>query len=136
LRRYDPHDLHTLESRTRRPRRLRQPTWSAALEAAMLRRRRQCPRWGKDKLAVLLRGEGRAVSVSMVGRILGRLKQRGVPAEPRRNPISARRPSLPPPYAARKPHDYVLQAPGTWSKSTRSTGGPCPANRASNPKRF
>jgi hypothetical protein len=42
--------LTTLESRSRRPRRLRQPSWSAALEQAVLKLRREYPRWGKDKL--------------------------------------------------------------------------------------
>src|SRR5271170_3951992 len=91
LRRYSPLDLSTLESRSRRPRRLRQPTWDAALEQAVLKLRRQYPRWGKDKLAVLLRGAGHAISVSMVGRILARLKRRGVLVEPVSNAISARR---------------------------------------------
>jgi transposase len=72
LQRYRPGDLTTLESRSRRPRRLRQPSWSAAPEQAVLKLR-----WGKDKLAVLLRAEGCAVSVSMVGRILTRPKRRG-----------------------------------------------------------
>ena len=112
LRRYSARDLSTLESRSRRPRRLRQPSWSATLEQAVLKLRRQYPRWGKDKLAVLLRGEGRAVSVSMVGRILARLKRRGVLVEPARNFISARKPAAPRPYAVRKPKDYIPQAPG------------------------
>ena len=33
--------------------------------------RRKYPRWGKDKLVVLLQQEGLWVSTSMVGRILG-----------------------------------------------------------------
>jgi putative transposase len=110
--RYNPRDLATLEGRSRRPRRLRQPTWSAELERAVLQLRRQYPRWGKDKLAVLLRSAGHAVSVSMVGRILTRLKRRGLLVEPVSNAISARRPAPPRPYAIRKPRDYVPQLPG------------------------
>lgn len=67
-----------LEPRSRRPRRLRQPTWSVELAQAVLRLREAYPRWGKDKLAVLLRRQGREVSTSRVGRILRRLKARGV----------------------------------------------------------
>ena len=37
---------------------------------------RAYPRWGKDKLRVLLRREGIVLSVSMVGRILARLRGR------------------------------------------------------------
>jgi putative transposase len=112
LRRYRPGDLTTLESRSRRPRRLRQPSWSIELERAVLELRRQYPRWGKDKLAVLLRSAGHAVSVSMVGRILTRLKRRGLLVEPVSNASAARRPAPPRPYATRKPRDYVPHAPG------------------------
>jgi len=91
---------------------LRQPSWNAAQERAVLELRREYPRWGKDKLAVLLRGTGYAISVSMVGRILTRLKRRGLLVEPRSNAISARRPAPPRPYAMRKPRDYVPRAPG------------------------
>lgn len=48
----------------------------------------------------------------MVGRILARLKQRGVLVEPVRNPVSARKPSAPRPWAIRKPQDYRVQRPG------------------------
>jgi putative transposase len=111
-RRYDPRDLRTLESRSRRPRRLRQPSWNPAQEQMVLELRRRYPRWGKDKLAVLLRRQGRALSVSMVGRILTRLKQRGRLIEPQRAPISVRKPHPPRPYAIRKPRDYVVRHPG------------------------
>jgi len=93
LRRYNPRDLSTLESRSRRPRRLRQPSWSTGLEQAVLKLRGQYPRWG----ARTSWRSCRAVSVSMVGRILTRLKQRGVLVEPVRNPISARKPAPPRP---------------------------------------
>ncbi len=56
--RYNPRDLRSLEERSHRPRRLRQPTWSWELALAVLHLREQYPRWGKDKLAVLLRREG------------------------------------------------------------------------------
>ena len=47
-RRYDPHNLKTLEDRSRRPRHLRKPTWSPELAQATLKLREQYPRWGKD----------------------------------------------------------------------------------------
>jgi transposase-like protein len=81
-RRYDPYDLTTLEERSHCPRRRRQPTWSFPLEEKVLGLRLQFPRWGKDKLAVLLRRQQQPVSTSMVGRILTRLKQRGRLVEP------------------------------------------------------
>src|ERR1022692_274542 len=66
-RRYDPYDLTTLEERSHCPRRRRQPTWSFSLEGKVLGLRLQFPRWGKDKLAVLLRRQQLLVSTSMVG---------------------------------------------------------------------
>jgi transposase InsO family protein len=109
--RYGPTNLITLEERSRRPRRLRRPTWPAELEAAVLELRRRYPRWGKDKLVVLLGRQGRSVSTSMVGRILKRLKERGVLIEPLR-PISAHKNPRPRPYATRKPKDYTPHRPG------------------------
>lgn len=110
--RYDPRDLSTLEPRSHRPRRVRHPTWSPALVQAVVRLRTQYPRWGKDKLVVLLRREGQRVSTSMVGRILTHVKQRGVLREPPHHRIVPRRRPLRRPYATRKPKDYVVQAPG------------------------
>lgn len=111
-RRYDPHNLRTLEDRSRRPRRLRQPTWSPELAQAVLRLREEYPRWGKDKLVVLLGREGWSVSTSMVGRILRHLRERGVLVEPPRQPVSARKRPWLRPYAVRKPKNYSVAFPG------------------------
>src|SRR5712691_12942880 len=77
-RRFDRHDLSTLEGHSHRPRRVRQPTWPPDLAERVLALRKQYPRWGKDKLGVLLRKGKGAVSTSMVGRILAHLKQQGL----------------------------------------------------------
>ncbi|MGH8378484.1 MAG: integrase core domain-containing protein [Gammaproteobacteria bacterium] len=112
-RRYDPHDLTTLEGRSHRPHHRRQPTWSADLADTMLSLRRQFPRWGKDKLVILARRRGYQVSTSMVGRILHRLKQRGVLIEPRRSGVTASRcHPRPRPWAVRKPKEYQPSQPG------------------------
>lgn len=66
------------EPKSRRPHRLRKPAWSPALVEAVEALRADNPMWGKAKLAVLLRREGFAVSVSTVGRILKSLMQRGL----------------------------------------------------------
>lgn len=110
--RYDRWDLSTLEGRSRRPRRLRRPTWSAELSERVLRLRQEYPRWGKDKLGVLLRREGVEVSTSMVGRILKELKRRGVLIEPRPNFISVRKRRRVRPYGIRRPKDYEVKGPG------------------------
>jgi putative transposase len=111
-RRYNPGDLKSLEGRARRPRRLRKPTWSPELSQAVLHLREQYPRWGKDKLVVLLRQQGWEVSTSMVGRILKRLKERGVLKEPPRNGVATSKHQHPRPYAIRKPRDYRVEKPG------------------------
>ncbi len=110
--RYNPYHLATLEDRSHRPRRLRQPTWSRELELAVLHLREQRPRWGKDKLAPLLRTRRWEVSTSMVGRILRRLKARGVLREPLRSGVSTHKRQWQRPYAVRKPKGYQVQAPG------------------------
>jgi len=76
--RYDRYHLRSLDERSHRPHRRRRPTWSRELELAVLHLREQYPRWGKDKLAVLLRRRDWQVSTSMVGRILTLLMVRGV----------------------------------------------------------
>lgn len=110
--RYNPRHLHSLEDRSHRPRRVRQPTWSLELVQAVQRLREQYSRWGKDKLVLFLAEEGWQVSVSMVGRILASLKRRGLLKEPLRYPVSAQKRGLHRPYATRKPKEYQVKAPG------------------------
>jgi len=111
-RRYDPYHLENLEDRPCRPDRVRQPTYSAELVASVQRLREEYPRWGKDKLVILVRREGFTCSASTVGRILKKLKERGVLREPLPNHISARKSQRQRPYAVRKPKDYVVKEPG------------------------
>ncbi len=113
-RRYDPHDLTTLVDHSHRPLRRRQPTWTAVQAEAVLAFRREYPRWGKDKLVVLLRRQGVRLSTSMVGRLLGHLRRRGVLVEAgaiaasqkRRRKMRGR------PWARRKPRFWPLRKPG------------------------
>jgi transposase InsO family protein len=112
-RRYDPRGLARLEDRPRRPRHVRQPTWSPELAEAVRRLREAFPRWGKDKLGILLRERGFAVSTSMVGRILTRLKRQGQLVEAPRGSVALRRPRpWTRPYAVRKPKDYRARQAG------------------------
>lgn len=112
-RRYNPHHLKSLEDRSHRPKHLRQPTASVKLVEVVLRLRETYPRWGKDKLVVLLvREKGFSCSTSMVGRIIRRLKDRGCLREPIRNYVSAHRRGLKRPYGIRKPKDYEVKNPG------------------------
>ena len=111
-RRYSGKYLESLEERSHRPKRMRKPEYSPELFEAVRALREQYPRWGKDKLAILLRDEGFSTSASTVGRILRRLKERGLLREPMCNGISARKRQRNRPYAVRKPKEYVAEAPG------------------------
>jgi len=111
--RYEPMDLTSLEGRSHCPHHVRRPTWSFLFERKVLTLRLQFPRWGKDKLAVLLRQQGETVSTSMVGRILARLKHTGQLLEPARLAVPGwRRRLRPRPYAVRKPKQYAVFRPG------------------------
>jgi transposase InsO family protein len=109
--RHDPQHLRFLENRSSAPRRMRRPTWTADQAQAVRQAREAHPRWGKDKLAVVLKREDVHLSVSMIGRILAELTRRRVLVEPqsaRLRPHSrhAR------PYAIRKPKQHTVAAPG------------------------
>ena len=110
--RYNPRYPASLKERSHRPHHLRQPTYPPELATAVLKLREQYPRWGKDKLVILLHREGFNCSASMVGRILHKLKVRGVLREPIPNHISARKRRWQRPYAIRKPREYVAKQPG------------------------
>lgn len=109
--RFDPGNLRSLEDRSRRPRNVRRPKWSVELVEAVKELREQFPRWGKVKLAVLLKGQGFEVSESTVGRILRYLKHRGVLREPAKK-VKARSTPRRRVYAIRKPKEYKAEKPG------------------------
>jgi transposase InsO family protein len=112
LARYDRYRLESLEDRPSRPVRRRRPTWTHADLAAVKALRERYPRWGKDKLRVLLRRQGIVLSVSMVGRILARLRRTGELREPADRRISARKRAWRRPHAVRKPAGLVAARPG------------------------
>ena len=111
-RRYQHLALASLESRSHRPQRRRQPTWAVELAVAVLQLRTENPRWGKAKLRRLLHAQGWAVCVSMVGRILTSLKATGQLAEGRAPGVTVLRRPVVRPYAMRKPKDYRPIQPG------------------------
>ncbi|MDA8218754.1 MAG: integrase core domain-containing protein [Dehalococcoidales bacterium] len=112
LHRYQPRNLRSLEDRGCVPKHRRTPAWTLAQMAAVRRLREQYPRWGKDKLVVLLRHEGLELSTSMVGRILRRLRVTGQLVEPKRGRVQARPRRRARPYAVRKPKGYRVEEPG------------------------
>lgn len=103
--------LKGLEEDSRRPKSCRRPQWTPELAEAVQELREQYG-WDKVKLAHHLKKHGWQTSASTVGRILNRLKARGVLREPLRNGIRQynRRPKRP--YAVRKPKGYRIRRPG------------------------
>ncbi len=112
--RFDAYDLTTLEEGSRRPRRVRQSETSVKVVQRVLELREEHPRWGRDKLAVLLKREGIDICGSTVGREMKKLKARGLLAEPEniRQAKLARKRRRKPRYATRKPKGYKVEAPG------------------------
>ncbi len=126
-RRFDRFYLASLESGSHRPLHPRKPSWTPKMAQLVLALRRRYPRWGKDKLVVLLAHQGWHLSTSMVGRILHDLRVRGQLIEPLRSPRRSRRWLRPRPYAIRKPKEYRPSQPAIWCKSTPWKFVPFPA---------
>ncbi len=112
--RFDRYDLTTLESQSSRPHRIPKPQTPPQEVERIKELREQYPRWGKNKLAVLLRREGIEISASTVGRVINRLKERGRLVEPVNVTMAkrARKRRRKPRYATRKPKGYEIQGPG------------------------
>jgi len=112
LRRYQRLGPAGLEERSRRPRRVRQPSWGHDLVRAVRVLRERHPGWGKDKLAPMLQAAGWECATSKVGRIIAALKKQGALREaPLGDPWRVSRPHKRP-YAVRKPRDYTVGDPG------------------------
>jgi putative transposase len=112
LRRFDRLHLESLEDRSSAPRRRRRPTWTVDQLRAVRAIREAYPRWGKDKLRILLRRAGIVISSSMIGRILSRLRRSGELREPARRRMGVRQRRWQRPYAIRKPADWPVERPG------------------------
>ncbi len=126
LQRFDPNDLGSLRERSRKPHRFTQPQWPLALKQAILRLTEQYPRWGKNKLVVLLQNEGFEVCAPTVGRILSSVRQRGQLIEPKPQAISTKRRRKLRPYAIGKPKDYQPLYPGDLVQIDTLDIGPVP----------
>ena len=113
-RRYQKNNLKTLEedSKKKRPYHVRIPTTPPHIISGIQHYREHYPRWGKEKIARLLWKEGHAVSVSMVGRTITRLKQRGILKESKPNFISAKKRYIKRSWAVRKPDTLKAWNPG------------------------
>ena len=101
-----------LEKDSRRPKRLRTVSWAPEMIETVLELREQYPRWGKEKLCVLLGRESWHTSASTVGRILGYLKRRGLIHDPPRIITISSKRTEKRPFALRKPKNYAVAYPG------------------------
>jgi len=101
-----------LEESSRRPKRLRTTRWSVELIETVLELRKQYPRWGREKICVLLGREDIHTSASTVGRILNYLKKRGLIHDPPGTVKTGKKGAKRRPFALRKPKNYGIQVPG------------------------
>ena len=117
-RKYQKDNLKSLEDnrKSRRPNTLRHPETPLEVVEKIKTLRETYPRWGKEKLFILLKKEllkeGKEdllVSVSTVGRTINRLKQRGYLKESLPNYISSKKRFLKRSWAVRKPKDYPVK---------------------------
>lgn len=105
---YQSGGVRALEPQRRSPRRVRQPTTPTEVVLRIQALREQYPRWGREKLRVLLAREGITVSAKTVDRTIARLKARGA----LREPLRLRRTTTPRPGQLRRPRDLVVEEPG------------------------
>ena len=112
LGRFDRLHLESLEDHGSTPRRRRRPTWTVEHLRAVKAVRETYPRWGKDKLVVLLRRTGVRLSTSMVGRILARLLRTGELGVRVRRRMSVHQRRWSRPYAIRRPAAWAVERPG------------------------
>lgn len=120
-RKYQKDNLKSLEDdrSSRRPNNLRHPETPVLVVEKIKALREKYPRWGKEKITVLLRKELKkegkenlVISVSSVGRTIKRLRERGYLKEPVPNYISSKKRYLKRAWAVRKPKDYEAKKPG------------------------
>jgi transposase len=97
-----------LDPRSRRPWRMRQSTIPTDTVQRIQALREQYPRWGREKLRVLLEREGIHISAKSIDRVIHRLKARGVLREPLRlrREVRWRQERL------RRPSDLAVDHPG------------------------
>ena len=130
LRRYQRLGAIGLEERSRRPRRVRKPSWGDDLVRAVRVLRERHPSWGKDKLAPMLQAAGWQCSISKVGRIIAALKKQGALVEaPLKDPWRVSRPHERP-HATRKPKDYIPRDPGDLVQVDSADIRPLPGTAA------
>ena len=108
---YNSGGVRGLEPKSRRPRRVRQPQASLEVVERVRAVREQYPRWGREKLRVLLSEEGITISAKSIDRVIGRLKARGVLRE-----------AVQPPQGSQVATQEATTTQGVSSGQSRSAG--------------
>ena len=105
------HGMRGLENQSRRPKQMRQPTTPLDQVARIKALRERYPRWGREKLRVLLLREGTSVSAKTIDRTIARLRARAELREPPavRKALRARARTAARP---RRPADLIVDRPG------------------------
>ncbi len=114
-----------LEDKSRRPKTVRTPTTPSAVVIRIRQLRERYPRWGREKLRVLLSREGITVSGKTIDRTLARLRRRGELREPA-VVRKARKQRLARSARPRRPAGLVVDRPGFLqldTKDLREGGG-------------
>ncbi|MFA4837074.1 MAG: helix-turn-helix domain-containing protein [Dehalococcoidia bacterium] len=105
---YREEGIAGLEPRSRRPGRVRQPQTPLAVVQRIHELREQYPRWGREKLRVIMEREGFHISAKSIDRVIARLKARGV----LREPLRPRKASRWHEKRLRRPPELVVDQPG------------------------
>jgi len=79
---YAAKGMQGLEPGSRRPHKVRQPQTPLTTVQRIQALREQYPRWGREKLRVLLEREGIHISAKSIDWVIARLKARGVATSP------------------------------------------------------
>lgn len=104
---YAKSGIKGLEPKSRRPHKARQPQIPLATVQRIQALREQYPRWGREKLKVLLEREGIQISAKSIDRVIAWLKARGV----LREPLRTKRGAIPHKERQRRPRDLVVNRP-------------------------
>lgn len=101
--------IQGLKPRSRRPRRVRQPQIPLATVQRIQTLREQYPRWGMEKLRVLLEQEAIHISAKSIDRVIARLKARGVLG---REPVRPEKAANRDKERLRRPKNLIVDRPG------------------------
>ncbi|HEV8229537.1 MAG TPA: helix-turn-helix domain-containing protein [Candidatus Limnocylindria bacterium] len=122
---YYARGVEGLFDRSRRPKKVRTPTTPLATAMRIRELRERYPRWGREKLRILLERDGITVSAKTIDRTLARLRARGDLREPRvvRKVHEMRLRAF---ARTRRPGDLLVDRPGFLQIDTQELrrGGP------------